>query len=166
MPIAPGGGSASQYAPPTRERFPMRALAAWPRAGGRRHGATTAGANGHEQEAANEEATGRGGRRTMPEAGARSIFAVGGGREAGSGGAERNRRPPDRGACSGRRMRVITSLESCWRGGCMPQGTCDCVVMLPRVFPEGTSGEGGTRLREAPGPRCSITPRTSHGPEG
>jgi hypothetical protein len=38
--------------------------------------------------------------------------------------------------------------------------------MLPRVFPEGTSGEGGTRLREAPGPRCSITPRTSHVPGG
>jgi hypothetical protein len=38
--------------------------------------------------------------------------------------------------------------------------------MLPRLFPEGTSGEGGTRLREAPGPRCSITLRTSHVPAG
>jgi hypothetical protein len=72
-PLAPGGGSASQYAPPTRGRFPMRALAAWPPAGSRRHGATTAGANGHAREAAKEEATGRGGRRTMPEAGARSF---------------------------------------------------------------------------------------------
>lgn len=38
-------------------------------------------------------------------------------------------------------------------------------VMLPRDFPEGTSGEGGTRLAgrdlEAD---ASITPRTSHGP--
>ncbi len=41
---------------------------------------------------------------------------------------------------------MITSLTSCWRGGCMPEGTCDCAVMLPRVFPEGTSGEGGTQL--------------------
>ena len=24
--------------------------------------------------------------------------------------------------------------------------TCDCVVMLPRVFPEGTSWEGGTQF--------------------
>ena len=40
-------------------------------------------------------------------------------------------------------------------------------VMLPRVFPEGTSGEGGTQLCwEGPGPRCSITPRTSHVPAG
>lgn len=27
---------------------------------------------------------------------------------------------------SGRRMRVITSLTSGWRGGCMPEATCDC----------------------------------------
>jgi hypothetical protein len=41
------------------------------------------------------------------------------------------------------------------------------MVMLPWVFPEGTSGEGGTRMcREGPGPRCRITPRTSHGPVG
>ena len=48
-----------------------------------------------------------------------------GGGEEGGGEAERNRRggnrrPPGRGACGGRRMRVITSLTSCWRGGCMP----------------------------------------------
>ena len=40
-------------------------------------------------------------------------------------------------------------------------------VMLPRCFPEGTSGEGGTRLAarglEAD---ASITLRTSHVPKG
>jgi hypothetical protein len=41
----------------------------------------------------------------------------------------RNHRPPGRGSWGGRRMRVITSLESCWRGGCLPEGNCDCVVM-------------------------------------
>ena len=40
-------------------------------------------------------------------------------------------------------------------------------VMLPRVFPEGTS-EGGRGPAALGGTRtgCSITPRTSHGPAG
>ena len=44
--------------------------------------------------------------------------------------------------------------------------------MLPKIFPEGTSGEGGTRLREALGLDAAlararhITPRKSHGPAG
>ena len=54
-------------------------------------------------------------------------------------------------ACCGRRMRVITSHESGWRGICRRRALVASCVMLPRVFPEGTSREGGTRLREAPG---------------
>jgi len=69
----------------------------------------------------------------MPQAGARSIFGGGVDGEAGGGEAERNRGQAGTaarlavGCGSGRRMRVITSLESGWRGGCMPEGTCDCV---------------------------------------
>jgi hypothetical protein len=54
-------------------------------------------------------------------------------------------------ACCGRRMRVLTSHESGWRGICRRRALVASCVMLPRVFPEGTSREGGTRLREAPG---------------
>jgi len=38
MPKAPGGGSASQHASPTRRTFPKRAPSASPRIGGRRRG--------------------------------------------------------------------------------------------------------------------------------
>ncbi len=63
------------------------------------------------------------------------------------------REPPPAwpGACCGRRMRVLTSHESGWRGICCRRALVASCVMLPRVFPEGTSREGGTRLREAPG---------------
>ena len=64
----------------------------------------------------------------MPEAGARSSFAVGVGGEAGGGGAERNRGQAGTaarlagghvvaGACE-----RLANLESCWRGGCLPKG--------------------------------------------
>jgi hypothetical protein len=56
-------------------------------------------------------------------------------------------------ACCGRRMRVITSHESGWRGICRRRALVASCVMLPRVFPEGTSREGGTPdlSGEAPG---------------
>jgi hypothetical protein len=53
-------------------------------------------------------------------------------------------------------MRVITSHGSGWRGICRQRALVASCVMLPRVFPEGTSGEGGTRLREAPGPDAAL----------
>jgi hypothetical protein len=56
-------------------------------------------------------------------------------------------------ACCGRRMRVLTSHESGWRGICRWRALVASCVMLPRVFPEGTSREGGAPdlSGEAPG---------------
>lgn len=92
----------------------------------------------------------------MPEAGRGASFVVGvAARRAAverSGTVGRREPPPVWPvACCGRRMRVITSHESGWRGICRRRALVASCVMLPRVFPEGTSREGGTRLREAPG---------------
>ena len=58
-------------------------------------------------------------------------------------------------------MRVTTSLTCGWRGSCPGRrALVTARVMLPRVFPEGTS-EGGTRLREAPGLDAAL-PRARH----
>ena len=107
----------------------------------------------------------------MPEACGAEPLWVGGGGEAGGGEAERNR------GQAGTAARLAGGRCG---GGLEPIGEPECGlarelqgrrvlvtsrVMLPRVFPEGTSAEGGTRLREAPGSGCSITPRTSHGPK-
>lgn len=44
-----------------------------------------------------------------------------------------------------------------------PEGTCDVRgVMLPRVFPEGTSGEGGTQLAGRHPDRDAALPRARH----
>ena len=58
-------------------------------------------------------------------------------------------------------MRVLTSHESGWRGICRRRALVASCVMLPRVFPEGTSREGETRLREAPGLDAAL-PRARH----
>jgi hypothetical protein len=48
---------------------------------------------------------------------------------------------------------VLTSHESGWRGICRRRALVASCVMLPRVFPEGTSREGGAPdlSGEAPG---------------
>ena len=73
--------------------------------------------------------------------------------DGGSGTVGRREPPPGWPvACCGRRMRVLTSHESGWRGICRRRALVASCVMLPRVFPEGTSREGGTQLCwEAPG---------------
>ena len=94
----------------------------------------------------------------MPEAGRGASFAVGvAARRAAveRSGTVGRREPPTVWpvACCGRRMRVITSHESGWRGICRRRALVASCVMLPRVFPEGTSREGGTPdlSGEAPG---------------
>jgi hypothetical protein len=87
------------------------------------------------------------------------LLRGGGGGEAGGGEAERSRGRAAlaaarlAGACCGRRMRVLTSHESGWRGICRRRALVASCVMLPRVFPEGTSREGGAPdlSGEAPG---------------
>jgi hypothetical protein len=86
--------------------------------------------------------------------------------DGGSGTVGRREPPPGWPvACCGRRMRVITSHESGWRGICCRRALVASCVMLPRVFPEGTSREGGTRLREAPGLDAALHTK-SHVPGG
>jgi hypothetical protein len=97
---------------------------------------------------ATKKETVRVGRSTMPEAGRGTLRGAGAARRAAveRSGTVGRREPPTVWpvACCGRRMRVLTSHESGWRGICRRRALVASCVMLPRVFPEGTSREGGT----------------------
>jgi hypothetical protein len=63
-------------------------------------------------------------------------------------------------ACRGRRMRVITSHGSGWRGVCRQRALVASCVMLPRGIPRGNIRGGRDPLAGGTRTGCSITPRS------